>query len=356
MIRLSLIPGYLLSSATSSSNDMVPFLSWSASSNRALVRSFRCSSLKFIELSSMHERMTVFSSSKSILPLPARSKRKTNTEHWLSRLWRAWRKMQTIRKGHFVRLTICIVDIEKKLQLFMLSAFGHFLKSSHDLLQVQCPPFVRVEQLKESFGKECLQKSAVSRESTHKFGFETYSIESRVGCGCASLRFEGLSLWCLLHLPWPEIRQWILEVWHDFCHSLSPSSVCPLFAATNVPRQLCATCRAWVITCRNQIVRASSKHTVPHTADGFTIKNLDFVQCSRLFHPSRDRCLGTKFTFLVFFFCDAGPGGEHGWPECSSLKTLSFDDRQAILFAKFSKCKMIWTRWWSLRFLTHFGM
>lgn len=67
-------PGCFSSSAFSSSNVILPLLSSSAASNRASVRSSRSSSLKERELSSIHDRRTVLSSSRSIEPDPGNKK------------------------------------------------------------------------------------------------------------------------------------------------------------------------------------------------------------------------------------------------------------------------------------------
>lgn len=74
-------PGCFSSSAFSSSNVILPLLSSSAASNRASVRSSRSSSLKERELSSIHERKTVLSSSRSIEPDPENKKIITIRSH-----------------------------------------------------------------------------------------------------------------------------------------------------------------------------------------------------------------------------------------------------------------------------------
>ena len=72
IVRLSLMSGYLFSSACNSSNVISPLPSSSASLKSALVSSSISSSLNFRELSSIQDNSTVFSSSKSIVLLPVR--------------------------------------------------------------------------------------------------------------------------------------------------------------------------------------------------------------------------------------------------------------------------------------------
>ncbi len=70
IVRFSITPGCSSSSACSSSKEMVPLLSTSASSNSARVSSSSLSSLNWSMLSSMHDFRTVRSSLKSMYPLP----------------------------------------------------------------------------------------------------------------------------------------------------------------------------------------------------------------------------------------------------------------------------------------------
>ena len=70
MVKFSMTPGCFSNSAFSSSNVILPLLSSSAASKSTWVKSSRSSSLKERELSSMQDRRTVLSSSRSIDPDP----------------------------------------------------------------------------------------------------------------------------------------------------------------------------------------------------------------------------------------------------------------------------------------------